>query len=220
MITDWELNDKERTQQFFEIYKKYKKADHLTDILYITVMSFDMALIKVKNRIIPVCNDSHYIVNGICLPKSQIINERNESIVIMGMGMTAPFGSMPFRLKKGVTVMSPIYDECERLTLLKNLTRIICGHRLIHLSEPLLMASTCSGDSGAPQHQQYGCQAVQISLNSFGNWINSSGCGYKLGWVRVSENIQWIRTEITYEKFVGKIQNRHLRVSYSICPTI
>ena len=98
VITNWELNDRERTQQFFDRYKEYKKANDLSDKLYMTIISFDIALLKMQNRIIPVYNDSHYIVNGICLPKSHIINERNESVVIIGMGITTPSGPIPNRL--------------------------------------------------------------------------------------------------------------------------
>ena len=192
----------------------------MNDKLYMTVWFFDIALLKVKNRIIPVFNDSHYIVNSICLPKSQIINERNETLVVMGLGLTAPFGSIPNRLKKGMTLMRRRYDECSNLDLIKNVTRMICVYRLNHLSEPLFNSSICAGDSGAPQHRQYGCQAVQIGVMSVYGPFNKSKCGLDMGFVRVSENIQWIRSEIMNEKFAHKIQIKELRVSLTISLTI
>ena len=95
------------------------------------------------------------------------------------------------------------YDECEKLTLMKNVTRLICVHRLSHLSEALLNSSICSGDSGSPLHQQNGCQAVQIGVNSI-IMTGRGGCGTTMGLVRVSENTQWIRSEIMNENFVQR----------------
>ena len=217
VIIDWELNDWERTQEFFDKYQEYIQTRNLDIKLDPIVLSFDIALLKVKNRIIPVSNDSHYIVNSICLPKSQIINERTESIFITGMGMTAPFGSSPYRLKKGMSIIWRRYDECKNFTLIKNVTRIICAVRLNHLNESLLNSSICSGDSGSPLNQQDDCQAVQIGITSFGDWDNDAGCGHRMGFLRVSENIHWIRSEIMNERFGRKNQIRRLTVSQRSC---
>ena len=108
VITDWELNDRERTQQFFDKYNEYNRVhDHFIK-LENSAFFGDIALVKVKNRIIPVFNDSHYIVNGICLPKSHIINERNETLFFEGMGMTDPSSTLTNRLKKGMTVYEAV----------------------------------------------------------------------------------------------------------------
>ena len=177
-ITNLELNDTERNQEFYVKHKKNQKDYKLYVKLQRFIYMFDIALIKVKNRIIPVFNDSHYIVNGICLPKSHIINERNESVVIIGIGITEPKGEVSNRLKKGMSVMRRRYDECQSTAQNKNITRLICVLRLYHLSESLLKSGGCNGDSGSPLHQQYGCQAVQIGLYSMsaGMWA-STGCG-------------------------------------------
>ena len=186
---------------------------------------FDIALIKVKNRIIPVFNDSHYIVNSICLPKPLITNERNETLVIEGMGITDPSGSVTNRLKKGTTVMSPTYDECKNERKMKrigirNITRIICVNRVNRTSQPLFNTGLCSGDSGSPQHQPFDCQAVQISLTSFGD---VSPCGYQEGLVRVSEYMPWIRSEIMKDKIQNYLHSKNketMRVSLKTCVRI
>ena len=101
VITDWEINDRERTQEFFDKYNKYNKLWEENWIHSVVRGISDIALLKVKNRIYPVFNDSHYIVNSICLPKSHIINGRNESIVFIGMGVAGPTERPSIRLKKG-----------------------------------------------------------------------------------------------------------------------
>ena len=211
MIINWELNDRERTQQFFEKYNEYKKAEESFSLKYTISFLNDIALIKVKNRIIPVFNDSHYIVNGICLPKSQIINERNESLFIIGFGATDPSNSQTHGMKEGMTVMRRQFDECRNSTKnpIKNITRVICTNRLHHMSDPFFNSSTCAGDSGAPQHQLYGCHAVQISLTSFGSGI----CSMRDGMIRVSENTEWIRSQIFNDRFKRMTRNSQLRVS-------
>ena len=114
--------------------------------------------------------------------------------------------------------MRPFYDECEDSVALhhtptKNITRIICVQRLNHLSEPLFNSSLCSRDSGSPQHQPLGCQAVQIGVNSFG--VRGSPCAQRHGLMRVSEKISWIRSEIMNEKFQNYFHSKRqeLRVS-------
>ena len=217
VIIDSELNDRQRTKEFDDKYNEYNTVfysyhGHVTISRY-----FDIALVKVKNRIIPVFNDSHYIVNSICLPKSQIINERNETLVIEGMGVTDPSGSTTNRLKKGITIMRPTYDECNHTVIMKylltrNITRFICVLRLNRLSKTLFNPINCGGDSGSPQHQPIGCQAVQIGLSSFGD---KTTCGNLSGLVRVSQHIPWIRSEIMKEKIQNflRFNNRELRVS-------
>ena len=113
VFIDWELNDKGRTQEFEDKYHEYVKVHNSVINQDSMGQLFDIALIKVKNRIIPVFNDSHYIVNSICLPKPLITNECNETLVIEGLGKTDRSGSVTNRLKKGITRMSPTYDECK-----------------------------------------------------------------------------------------------------------
>ena len=183
VIIDLERNDRRRTQEFDDKHYEYQKVynssvDHNT----ITLL-YDIALIKVKNRIIPVFNDSHYIVNSICLPKPLITNERIETLFIGGMGVTDMSWSVTNRLKKGITRMSPTYDECHDLSIMnrigtQNVTRIICVNGLNRTNHFLFNAGLCSGDSGSPQHQPFGCQAIQIGIESFGD---KHPCGYQDG---------------------------------------
>ena len=131
------------------------------------------------------------------------------------MGRTAMFGpnSVSNKLKKGVTIMRPTLDECEKYSLATNITRLVCTKRLNYLSKPLLNSSLCKGDSGSPSHQQYGCHALQIGVLSYGAQTVSDYCGQYSGYVRVSEYMPWIRSEIMNEMFVRKTQITQLRVS-------
>ena len=49
---------------------------------------YDIALLKLKDRIVPVFNETHYIINSICLPKTGIVNKEHENVMIIGMGVT------------------------------------------------------------------------------------------------------------------------------------
>ena len=217
VIIDLELNDRQTTKEFDDKYNEYKKVDKSDDKLRSITRYFDIALVRVKNRIIPVLNESHYIVNSICLPKSQIINEGNETLFLEGMGMTDLTWSSTNRLKKGITLMRPTFDECGDTNIMKytftqNITGVICVLRLNSLSKALFESSLCGGDSGSPQHQPSGCQAVQIGLSSFGDKVP---CGNFDGLVRVSQHIPWIRSEIMNEKIQNHLhfKNKELRVS-------
>ena len=78
-------------------------------------MYYDIALLKLRKRITPVFNETHYIINSICLPKYNITNSEGERLVMIGMGIPARgvYYWTP-QLKKGLGVLiaqSTFYSE-------------------------------------------------------------------------------------------------------------
>ena len=201
-----EITDRNHDKEFDKRVKEFLKEKEI--LSYIAFHFYDIALMKLKERIVPVFNETHYIVNSICLPKSGITNKgRNESLVVMGMGATHRKSWGSNRLKKGVvTNVDP--DLCGNWTNNPDyISPSICVNYGIMerrakfpYTIPLLNASVCYGDSGPPSHQYYGSQAVQIGVvtHSITSTSNVSFCGnFGQLLIRVSLFMPWIRSHIS-----------------------
>ena len=194
-----EINDTNKSElgKLYQEYKDIRNSETLEILMKSYTWFWDIALLKVKNRIIPAFNETHYTINSICLPKSGIENQNNESLVIIGMGYEDPYASLPYRLKKGVTQMLDS-KTCE--TISREFYKNICFLRLSS-NKPILNSSSCSGDLGSPSHQYYGCRAIQIGVHSKGV-SGSESCDRtgEGGQTRVSLWTQWIRSVIYKER--------------------
>jgi hypothetical protein len=141
---------------------------------------WDIALVKVKHRIVPVFNETHFKVNSVCLPKSGITNNKTERAVIMGMGLTEQ--TKPSNLKKGITIiLNNSISFCKQR---------YCIQRLSNESNPLLNSSQLTGDSGSPVIQYHICRAVQIGIISRRAIVNSKTFGLETS---VPIFMPWIR---------------------------
>lgn len=145
-----------------------------------------------KKRIVPVFNQSHYLINSICLPKTRIINEKKESIFLIGLGLEEPTGRVSKRLKKEMTFMLDP-EFCRLLGNISNFTAMVCYQRINSSIIPLWNSSGQRGDSGSPSHQYLNyCKAVQIGVVSYGS-------PYSQRSARVSFFTPWIRSKILSE---------------------
>ena len=158
---------------------------------------YDIALLKLKDRIVPVFNETHYIINSICLPESGIVNKEHENVMIIGMGYTADNFTASTVLKKGLNLMlSP--DYCYYLDKEGGPKTPICHWDwMTNRSSLILVNSTiCRGDSGSPTHQYYGWNAVQIGIVSSVYGTCGGGKMPTLK-IRVSLFVPWIRSVIS-----------------------
>ena len=86
LLQHLEINDTTKSV-LAHLYEKDKELDKKVQSLKSRDEEhYDIALIKVKNRIIPAFHETHYTINSICLPKSGIENQNNECLLIIGMG--------------------------------------------------------------------------------------------------------------------------------------
>ena len=159
----------------------------------------DIALLKLKERIVPVINETHYLINSICLPKTGIVNKRNENVIVLKIGKTYDKETNPKKLRKELSVINMEYlypNDWE-----KEPTLIVSQDFINHSSIFIVNSTGCYGDSGSPSHQYYGWRAVQIGINSamVGDPIKNSKeqCHNMAVNIRVSFFVQWIRSEIS-----------------------
>ena len=141
---------------------------------------------------VPVFNETHYIINSICLTKTNITNSKRESLVIIGMGDTDKRHTSSQRLKKAVILITA-FKDCPQREWYKERHSLLCSPRIRSGQlKPLYNASSCWGDSGSPAHQYFGWQAVQLGITT-----SSKGdrhfCASELYLIRVSEHMPWIR---------------------------
>ena len=200
-LMEWEFSGRDIDNEFKAKVKKYKTdaewVDKAIAYVYNNKNYYDIALLKLKDRIVPVFNETHYIINSICLPESGIVNKEPENVMIIGMGATDENYTNKHKLKKGLDLMlSP--DYCYYFDKEGGPKTPIChwGTNINRSTLLLVNSSTCSGDSGSPTHQYYGWNAVQIGITS----SNYRVCG-KAGWpslkIRVSLFMPWIRSVIS-----------------------
>lgn len=83
-LTDIEMNDKK--ESIDQKVKEYSELVYLEHWYFYMSLNHDIALLKVEQPIVPVFNETHYIVNSICLPKSGHFNDKTESAIFIGMG--------------------------------------------------------------------------------------------------------------------------------------
>ena len=160
----------------------------------------DIALLKLRKRITSVFNETHYIINSICLPKTNITNRRDESLVIIGMGY--PKRIVQYwtpQLKKGLGVLER--PRTYRETLRGQPSKMRVHFMSSQNQNPLYKSSACHGDSGSPSHQYYGWQAIQIGLVSSGGSLTEGEICADLGfYTRLSLFMPWIRSHLLVPK--------------------
>ena len=199
-LMEWEFSGRDIDNEFLAKVQKYKNdaewVDKAIPYVYNNKFYYDIALLKLKDRIVPVFNETHYIINSICLPESGIVNKEHENVMIIGMGATGENTNTPV-LKKGLDlILSP--DYCYYKDKEGGPKTPIChwGTNINRSSLLLVNSTTCTGDSGSPTHQYYGWNAVQIGITS----TNYGVCGTP-GWapfkIRVSLFVPWIRSVIS-----------------------
>ena len=173
-----------------------------------TLKQYDIGLIKLKTRVIPVSNHTHWIVNSICLPKKGFTHQKNETVVTIGMGNIGsrwqPSQSeMSHRLKYAVETIWGIEDIKGWFRINLNFISDIIPK--IGIFSYKSKYAFCAANLGSPHFQYVGCRAVVIGVSS---WMCPSStiqvvpdkayCGdkYPNGNTLVALHMDWIRSVI------------------------
>ncbi|XP_054158653.1 serine protease 3-like [Oppia nitens] len=177
------------------IYTGNQDINHLTD--YHTIddyfipnefrkgyqMSYDLALIRLSKPLNLMSNTEYKTINGICLPKEDIINTNDELALIAGYGAINDTTKLKGRPHMGwLKIMKPVFDSNDSNGTMITAERTPGG------------SMTCKGDSGGPLLQYINGRAVLIGVTKGG--IMSNYCpkiSFQTYYIRLSKHIEWIK---------------------------
>lgn len=149
----------------------------------------DLALIRLRTEAFPEYMAKHFIINYICLPKPNLLNDKEELALVSGFGFSDESALKPSMvLRKAIVSIYP-NEECLALNYS---THHICGVESMHM--------TCFGDSGSALVQFDRKRAVLIGIVSGGKSYTKQICGPGvLYYQRISMFIDWIAYVIERE---------------------
>ncbi|XP_054159987.1 mite allergen Der p 3-like [Oppia nitens] len=138
--------------------------------------SFDIGIVQLEQPTDPINPSGTYIVNTVCLPVADIINNKSEDTVVIGYGYTDRDG----------TQLSDVLRKAN----VEILSNRVCDDK--YQRQPEVICSE-DGDSGGPMIQYDGNRAVLIGVVNDGAEDSNIGCRARyLIFTRVSYFINMI----------------------------
>ncbi|XP_054158654.1 venom peptide isomerase heavy chain-like [Oppia nitens] len=145
--------------------------------------AYDLALIRLSKPLNLMSNTRYKTINGICLPKEDIINTNDELALIAGYGAINDTTDLNGRPHMGwLKIMKPEFDSNDSNGTLILAERAPGG------------SLSCKGDSGGPLLQYINGRAVLIGVIQGG--VSSNYCpeiNFPAYYVRLSKHIEWIK---------------------------
>lgn len=152
-----------------------------------TVTRGDVGVIRTKTEIDYVIDEERdiFVVNSICVPQPNILNQYNEYAVL------AAFGSLEDKI------------DSKMPTLLQKTVGVIygwtkCDADMMNICFDMGSAAGCSGDSGSPLIQYNGDKAILIGLISGQEPDRSPGdfCSQIIMAARVGQYVYFLRQQV------------------------
>jgi hypothetical protein len=95
----------------------------------------DIALIELTSEMKPAIESTYYTINGICLPKAQIVNDFEEEALFSGWGNIDLKGDVSTKyLKKAKYKINPLNVKCAKKQICSyEVDHPVCTVREVHL---------------------------------------------------------------------------------------